>query len=445
MTRIAGPVDFETGDTSQFSSVEPNAAAWSVIAGAAYEGSYGGAVTLNEASDTSAEGEGRLTFDAPGTNVAVLELWFRWASFTQGGYGTEISKSVAYLGPDFSEDMTERAAWLIVTSSGQLRLVIRRADGTQAFVGDPVSLTVGTWYRIRLVVDRSGAQPVAFWALSTDGSTFTTQASATDTTSGPNGLGRDMRQGRAGAVHVGQFEKADYTSHVDRVEIHDAIPSSASTYTEAGQGTAIAAATAADTLATSAAGQATSSAAGAALDAAGATENGAGAAGSTSGGLDTLSAAESGTGAVTGGAAGLDALTTSAAGQATSSASAGGLDILTTAAAGQGTSAAAGAGADSYNGANVYTETGGAAAGASSAGADTLRTSEAGQAAASGSSAGATTLRMTDAGGGLLPAAAHGLDLWGTPNTARPLATVAVRGPAATITSRAPVGRISIA
>lgn len=224
MANIAGPVDHETGDLSQYSLVEGGPTA---STDAAYAGTYGLEAALNEGSDSPAEREARLTFSPPASGVVALTLWFRWFSFGQAGYGTVISRCVALLGPAGVDDSTERAAWLAVVGTRQLRLAIRRADGTQDFAGSAITLDAGTWYQITLIVDRSGAQPVASWRL--DG---VEQASATDTTSGGNGLGRDIALAKVGVAHVAQWERGVYTVHVDDVVVADTADSGGENVTQ---------------------------------------------------------------------------------------------------------------------------------------------------------------------------------------------------------------------
>jgi hypothetical protein len=217
MATIAGPITFETGDLSQWGNgTFTNVYSLAAVAGAARNGSYGMRATAASASDTAGYAIGIQNFTTPATLVTVLEAEMRFSSWTSGGYDAAGSKAVLFLGVAGVND----AAWLGVRASSTLELCYNHSINGATASGITLALTVNTWYRHRLIYNKTAGSVT--WKYSTDGGANWTTAG----TVSANVAALNVDQAIAGIVHMTNFEKAQYTVDIDDVTAFDAEPSS---------------------------------------------------------------------------------------------------------------------------------------------------------------------------------------------------------------------------
>lgn len=195
-------------------------------------GTYGMQSVVNNSTDTSGEAAAYKDFTFPGTNKVVLEFDFNWNSFTRSGYNIAGSKAVAGI---FSG--TDRMAWLSVQGNRQLKLGYRSENGTDTISGNAYTFTQNTWYKVKLLVDKSGSDPVVtWWVDDLGGSGYSQQATATDSTSGSDGLARTPSRAYFGAKQILNWEQMGYTLFYDNVGIFDT-PDTESSIVDLGSGT----------------------------------------------------------------------------------------------------------------------------------------------------------------------------------------------------------------
>ncbi len=211
----------ETNDWSQFTANENSTGTSQVGSSYKKNGSYGAQFTVSKTdADSSFYARAYKTFTTP--TKTYLKAWIKFNSMTSAGYEVVGSKAAMAI---FAG--TNRMAWLIIGKSGSdasLRGVYRSKGGTDTFFGSETALTVGTWYEIKLLVDKSGANPYVEWWL--DG---TSKGSATDSSSGSDGLGRNADRAYFGIQHVLNWEKGSYEIWMDDCGGYDADPDAAGT------------------------------------------------------------------------------------------------------------------------------------------------------------------------------------------------------------------------
>lgn len=218
--------DFSAWDTTSSSSFTQSTGAYNK------NGTYGAQFDANNgAGDNSSQTYIQDNFTFSGTtNTVYLHTWFQYNDMTTAGYELVGSKATMAI----LDGSGNRMAWLIAGNNGgngSLRLVYRSKAGTDTFAGSEVTLTDGTWYEVTLAIDKSGANPVVQWWL--DGSS---QASATDSSSGSDGLGRTPGQARFGVIQIVNWERADYTIWMDDTGVYDDSPFGSGSTTLFGKG-----------------------------------------------------------------------------------------------------------------------------------------------------------------------------------------------------------------
>lgn len=185
---------------------------------ASIQGTYGSRSTHNHtASDQSFEAKVSKTFTPPTTGVAFAQALVRM-SVVSVGYSVAGSKAVLALR---AADGTPQA-WFSIRSGG-LRFSYRSRSGATVSVNSNIPVTGGTPIWLRLMVDRSGVNPVVEGWTSIDGVIWTSVGAAGDGTSGTNGVGKPTAVLDTGVVHISNAETGNYYVDVDSVSVSDSI------------------------------------------------------------------------------------------------------------------------------------------------------------------------------------------------------------------------------
>lgn len=229
MTQIGTTIDHETGNLSQYTTTTTSGSGTVAASTSAnLNGSYGLRSVVNSAVDSNDQAAGeKNSYSWPASNTFYWTFLFRFPSgtFTQAGhYNSATTKAVA-----FFEDPSsfQRMFWLLIADGTRtLRLAYKAKDNSDNFAGSGVALGDGTLYYIKMLLDKSGANPIVTWWYSTDGSSYTQGGTATDSTSGTNGVGKTVTalNYRGGIRHVSQFDLCQYTVDVDDLAAWDADP-----------------------------------------------------------------------------------------------------------------------------------------------------------------------------------------------------------------------------
>lgn len=237
MTALWTKIDLETADLSQFSGNVPAyfSSTAAAATGAAKNGSYGMECVGSVAGGLTQVGGHKLFTEAAGL-VTVIDAWFRWTSITTAADGSYAGAHAAILvhknNGAYSFSTATEQVWLsLVQSLGTpaLKLMYLARDGTHTLVGGTYggfhTHPLNTWYLNRLIIDRSGANPVITWKQSTDGVNFTQLETETDSTSGSSGLAAAPNTASFGVQYVVNFESFDGTVQFDDMAGYDAEPS----------------------------------------------------------------------------------------------------------------------------------------------------------------------------------------------------------------------------
>lgn len=223
---------YESGNTSAWSATQLSGAGetLAVDGGSAKSGAYGLHTVYNEAGDSSGKANAYKKFDSSilGQTVIYLEFWFQFQAYTSAGYNLSTSKGIANIRNDISSGTNTsncgRAFHLSLSGAAQVQGFYQETvAGTDTAVTGTFTFTVGTWYQIRMMVDRTNpASIVMTWWTSTDGLTFTQRGTATDTGNAVQGVGASLNCVDVGIVHCNQFEKGNYVCYHDYVSVSDA-------------------------------------------------------------------------------------------------------------------------------------------------------------------------------------------------------------------------------
>jgi hypothetical protein len=187
-------------------------------AAALRNGTAGSRSVLDSVTDQNYEAKAyKLIPETPNGRV-YLDCWVRLTAVLAVGFGVNGSKSI----------LTLRAAdgqpqlWLSMRSGG-VRASYMARNGSTVSLNSTIAMTTGTWYRYRLLVDRSATLPVVRVWRSTDGTTWTDLGSATDGTSGTNGVGGRTGIADVGIAHIANFEPGRYTVDYDDVDLRHSL------------------------------------------------------------------------------------------------------------------------------------------------------------------------------------------------------------------------------
>jgi hypothetical protein len=147
--------DFEAGDfaAAWTHGVVAAGSAAEVIAGAKKNGTYG-AHFLGIAD--AALGEGFAAYDIYSTFVntkyACIEGWVQLKTLSPTGHLCSI-------------DYWDGASWWLLAAlargGGVWAFVLQKRDLSGYYTSDPITVTIGTWYRFKITYDTRGTNPVA--------------------------------------------------------------------------------------------------------------------------------------------------------------------------------------------------------------------------------------------------------------------------------------------
>jgi hypothetical protein len=180
-----GPVwkiDHETGNLSQWDGTTVSGTNASITAStsANKNGTHGLRATINNtAADSSDQARSNKAYTTNASGLHYVQFWMRLTGHTTFGYAAATAKGVLRFGNDTvngSTDVTARAAGLVFVGVNTLQLAIRSRNGTDSLIGSSFTLADNTWYKMRVLIDRTGANPICTWWSSTDGITFTERA-----------------------------------------------------------------------------------------------------------------------------------------------------------------------------------------------------------------------------------------------------------------------------
>lgn len=223
MATIGGPRTNESGGTGEYSATsQTTGATLSVATAAAKNGTYGLKSLAAMASDSAGEGYGEQSFSYPASAIVVVEAWVRFAAWTQGGYDTASSKSVLAM-RDRGNSEGNYSARLSINGTRGLRITYYNGSFSNVAGSSTLTLSANTWYLLRLILDKSGGNPVITFKQSTDGTNFTTVEAITAT----DGVRGTPDNAELGVIYTGQFEKGEYEVHGDDLTIYDAEPGGA--------------------------------------------------------------------------------------------------------------------------------------------------------------------------------------------------------------------------
>lgn len=212
---------FEGGDYGNWSSSSATGSGTSIAVShpAALTGTFGSRATHNyTTADQNYEAKISKTVSPPVTAVMVASTKIRLTTVTAVGYGAMGSKAVLVVK---AQDGQEQA-WFSIRSGG-LRFSYRAKNGSVVSINSNVPLTVGTVAYLRIMVDRAGLSPLIEGWISTNGTDWSSVGSASDVSSGSQGVGKISGQIEAGIVHISNFETGNYVIDHDEIRVADAL------------------------------------------------------------------------------------------------------------------------------------------------------------------------------------------------------------------------------
>ena len=212
-------VDLETGDLTQFNSTSDNAANTdiTVVAGAAYNGSYGMRVTSAEASDNNTSAYARLNIAWPVSDELYIEWWWRKDYDNTTGYNVA-ENSKGY----FSINGSGESQLIFATrASGNWNLCYMNGSFARTTLASWTP-SDDTWYRFRLIVDRTGANTSLYFGYSTSGTSYTQIYSGSLSSARVNSI--EPTNIDFGHVHINQFEKSAFLEDWDDFLLSDGEP-----------------------------------------------------------------------------------------------------------------------------------------------------------------------------------------------------------------------------
>lgn len=220
---------FETGNYSNWTSTAADTGyTLATVTGSVKNGSYGSHSTFNNTtSDDCGNGKAQKNFAASTTNYARAESWVRFTSFSSYGYGIPGSRGPLTL--RYQDDGPYVTVAAVITGTRRIQLAYR-AKNSQPYIGSLtvvngfLTMTLNTWYRLRLEHDNRGANPVLTFSYSTDGVNFTQASTATDTTAGSYGVANMPMRIDAGVVMNINCERGNYAFDHDDVAVYNAVP-----------------------------------------------------------------------------------------------------------------------------------------------------------------------------------------------------------------------------
>jgi hypothetical protein len=215
MANLFSKIDFEGNNLSQFTSTASGTDyALAAAAGAARNGSYGARATATSASDTNNSAKGLKTFTAAGTGITVVDAEMRFSSWTGAGYLQVGSKALMLL----NASSAGRVAWLAVRGTRLVELCYRNTGFSDVASGLTLTMTLNTWYRLRIIHDKA-AGSLVFKYSTNGGSSWTTVGTVASGVRADN-----IDEAHAGVVQVNNWEQAQYTVDMDDMEGWDAEP-----------------------------------------------------------------------------------------------------------------------------------------------------------------------------------------------------------------------------
>lgn len=215
--------DFESNDEkiADTRTTNGSSAAIAVAAGGAISGSYGLDCAADNAGDNADYDYLNYWFGHEDPCIAsdkiVVDFNFRWDSWTRGGYNTSTSK-----GPIQISNMTSRMFWLSVAGTRTLQFMYTNGDGIDTKITGTQQFTLDQDYEIRLILDRTGADPVISWEV--DGAEIGSDTD--DGSSGTGGVKVDSGNNKyhilkVGLVHINQWESTGYEWSIDDLFLWD--------------------------------------------------------------------------------------------------------------------------------------------------------------------------------------------------------------------------------